>query len=337
METVSEDGSAINSSCMDRVSLRRLFQPRSLHRADEPRIWSTIRPSTRFSAAMSTVQTDDDTEGDVSGSHARHTSEVAREVGHSLVHPSLLYLHSGSRLFASSSPAVRPRGHTPSASQPEIIFTSSGVIVRSVGPGRAARDVERMIESRQDEERTRKEATQHGEVVINGNVYETNLYHLPSPFHRAASASLSSHLVSPVRRHGRSASTATRVPRAAVADEGETYFGVRRKRDDGVSTSAVDSIFGSDSSTLHSGTYTDASGRVVQLPPGKQFKLMSLQNSRFTHLRQLGGGQDIDVTQELHTHAAGGTVQVAERIEDRTRGVRRESVLVSHTNTGELV
>jgi hypothetical protein len=164
------------------------------------------------------------------------------------------------------------------------------------------------VTAQEEERQAKQRAADNGELILNGNVYET-----------AHSSSLASHLVSPLR--GRR-SKSNVVP---VVEEG--YFGMKRPRSDAPAMgSAVDSIFGS--STASSSSSDTSVPETVQLADGRTLKLLSHQNSQYTHLKRAGGEQgDVDVMREVHTLKSGQTTQITEVAVDRQKGMRRESVI----------
>lgn len=210
------------------------------------------------------------------------------------------------------------------------------------------------------------------EVILNGNVYETNDFYtttLPSVFQQpqrhpsqaAHSDSLASHLVSPLRStNRRSKSFGTTVgmrappshspPPSQMEDdaEEETYFGVRRKRDKSTPTASIfDSIFGGASSSSATGggsgdatplssLHSPLVGRAISTSGSRPLRLVSQQSSKVSHLTQsVGGRPSVDLTHELHaalSHET-GAVQVAEQVDDRVSGVKKASLMVSRRYT----
>lgn len=220
--------------------------------------------------------------------------------------------------------------------------------------GRVDAHVDALIAARDDAAAEAARRERQGEVIINGNVYHSPPAGGPAPGAKAprvASTSLASHLVSPTRARARSgaarrhtaegvgmAPLRTRKHEWSLPDEsapqqsqGGSYFGVRSSSAATAAAAAADSAVYSDTFPLMSGNSP------VVLPAGREFQLLSAHNHSHSHYRQAsmdGREVAVDLVQQVRTstfaaRGGEGALEIEENMEDRVRGVQRQSVLVS--------
>jgi len=121
---------------------------------------------------------------------------------------------------------------------------------------------------------------------------------------------------------------------APQQSQGGSYFGVRSPS---AATAASAAVHDS-SSAVYSDTFPLMSGNSpVVLPAGREFQLLSAHNHSHSHYRQAsmdGREVAVDLVQQVRTstfaaRGGEGALEIEENMEDRVRGVQRQSVLVS--------